>query len=63
MYWNMIMWFKHLNLPINWLSPYIDDIHPHSPETFWDEVSEAIHDSLDIMKFNEHCAELEKKII
>ena len=43
-YWNMIMWFKYLNLPVNWLSPYIDDIYPQSPETFWDEVSEAMHE-------------------
>jgi hypothetical protein len=47
-YWNMIMWFKYLNLPVNWLSPYIDDIHPNSPETFWDDISEAIHDPQDI---------------
>jgi hypothetical protein len=54
------MWFKYLNLPTNWLSPYIDDIHPQG-ESFWEEVSQAIHSEEQIDKFNKKCEELEKK--
>jgi hypothetical protein len=51
-----------LNLPVNWLSPYVDDIYPESPETFWQEVSYSMHSPQDIMEFESHCQDLDKKI-